>query len=218
MNTQVYIYIGIFLVLIIIMSNLDKVLGLFPKENLSSYKLQPALFSKAEINFYRAFMEYKKDTNPVFAKVRLADVFSPSGKGKAYMSDFNKISAKHVDFLVCDKETMKPLYAIELDDKSHLSEKAKKRDDFVGKLFAQTGLALVRVQARKDYSDTYLDELFSVLDDAKKNLEDNKISLCPKCGVPMILRTSKRGDKAGKQFLGCPNYPKCKMIIELKDE
>lgn len=164
MNTQIYIYIGIFLVLIIIMSNLDKVMKRFPKENLSSYKLKSGLLSRAEINFYKAFMEYKKDDNPVFVKVRLADVFAPSGKGKSYVSDFNRISAKHVDFLVCDKETMKPLYAIELDDKSHLSEKVKKRDEFVDKLFTQTGLSIVRVKARKDYSEAYLDGLFGTHD------------------------------------------------------
>jgi hypothetical protein len=142
------------------MSNLDKILGLFPKDNVANYKLNPALLSRAEIVFYKALLEYRKDDNPVLVKVRLADIFSPSGKGKTYLSDFNKISAKHVDFLICDKDTMRPLYAIELDDKSHLNEKAKKRDDFVDKLFAQTGLKLVRVQARKDYSSEYLERLF----------------------------------------------------------
>jgi hypothetical protein len=163
-------------------------------------------------------MDFKKDDNPVYVKVRLADVFTPSGKGKSYMSDFNRISSKHVDFLVCDKATMKPIYAIELDDKSHLSEKSKKRDDFVDKLYTQTGLRLVRVQARKDYSDTYLEGLFSGFDNQKKNLEINKVTLCSKCGAPMVLRTAKRGDKAGKQFLGCSNYPKCKMMLELEEE
>ena len=218
MNTQIYIYIGFFLVLMIILSNLDKVMKHFPKENLSSYKLRPGLLSRAENNFYRAFIEYNKGDNLVFAKVRLADVFTPSGKGKSYMSDFNRISAKHVDFLVCEKESMKPLYAIELDDKSHLSEKVKKRDDFVNKLFEQTGLALVRVQARKDYSEAYFEGLFSGFDNLEKATEDSKTTLCPKCGVPMVLRTAKRGDQSGKQFLGCPNYPKCKTVIEIKQE
>lgn len=32
---------------------------------------------------------------------------------------------------------------------------------------------------------------------------------CPKCGQPMVLRTAKRGKMAGKEFLGCSNYPNC---------
>ncbi len=33
---------------------------------------------------------------------------------------------------------------------------------------------------------------------------------CPSCGQPMILRTSKRGANAGRQFWGCSTYPACK--------
>ena len=163
MNSELYVYVLIFLALMLVMSNLDKILGLIPKENLSNYILRPGLLSRSETNFYKAFVEYKKDDNPVFAKVRLADIFSPSGKGKAYMSDFNRISEKHVDFLVCDRESMHPLYAIELDDISPLSEKAAKHDDFKDRLFAQAGLKLVRVQAKRDYSKEYLDGLFGGL-------------------------------------------------------
>jgi len=38
---------------------------------------------------------------------------------------------------------------------------------------------------------------------------------CPKCDSEMILRTAKRGDRAGKQFYGCSQYPKCRMIINV---
>jgi four helix bundle suffix protein len=33
---------------------------------------------------------------------------------------------------------------------------------------------------------------------------------CPQCGKPMVLRTAKTGQNAGKQFLGCSDYPDCK--------
>lgn len=36
---------------------------------------------------------------------------------------------------------------------------------------------------------------------------------CPKCGAPMVLRTAKRGRNAGKSFLGCRNFPKCRGIL-----
>lgn len=32
---------------------------------------------------------------------------------------------------------------------------------------------------------------------------------CPRCGAPLVLRTSKKGDNAGKQFWGCSAFPKC---------
>ena len=35
---------------------------------------------------------------------------------------------------------------------------------------------------------------------------------CPRCGGSLVQRVSKKGDFAGKPFLGCGNYPKCKYI------
>lgn len=32
---------------------------------------------------------------------------------------------------------------------------------------------------------------------------------CPQCGGALMARTAKQGKAAGKQFLGCANYPKC---------
>lgn len=39
---------------------------------------------------------------------------------------------------------------------------------------------------------------------------------CPKCNTPMVLRTATKGERAGKQFWGCGNYPKCRSIINLE--
>ena len=33
---------------------------------------------------------------------------------------------------------------------------------------------------------------------------------CPRCGEELVQRTAKRGTNAGRQFLGCSDYPKCK--------
>jgi restriction system protein len=35
---------------------------------------------------------------------------------------------------------------------------------------------------------------------------------CPKCGGQLIERVAKKGSSAGKSFLGCSNYPRCKYI------
>ncbi len=41
--------------------------------------------------------------------------------------------------------------------------------------------------------------------------KDNS-QLCPKCGSEMLLRETKKGDNAGKQFWGCSAFPKCRTI------
>lgn len=33
---------------------------------------------------------------------------------------------------------------------------------------------------------------------------------CPTCGKPMVVRTARKGERAGSQFWGCSGYPQCK--------
>ncbi len=35
---------------------------------------------------------------------------------------------------------------------------------------------------------------------------------CPKCGSSMLLRKAKRGANAGKEFWGCSEFPKCRVV------
>lgn len=32
---------------------------------------------------------------------------------------------------------------------------------------------------------------------------------CPRCGAPLVLRTSRKGENVGRQFWGCSAFPKC---------
>lgn len=36
-------------------------------------------------------------------------------------------------------------------------------------------------------------------------------TICPKCGSNLVERTARNGPGAGKKFLGCTGYPKCKF-------
>ena len=44
--------------------------------------------------------------------------------------------------------------------------------------------------------------------------ETPAVPTCPKCGSPMILRTTKKGPKAGQQFWGCSTFPKCRKTLQ----
>lgn len=37
---------------------------------------------------------------------------------------------------------------------------------------------------------------------------------CPQCGSAMVIRTAKKGQKAGEQFYGCTRYPACRGTRE----
>ena len=50
----------------------------------------------------------------------------------------------------------------------------------------------------------------------QKKIERETQNHCPKCGGQMVIREVKKGDNAGKQFLGCSNYPRCRGIINIQ--
>ena len=48
-----------------------------------------------------------------------------------------------------------------------------------------------------------------------KAASQDAVPLCPKCGVPMVLHTARRGKRLRQKFYGCPNYPACREILPL---
>jgi len=51
-------------------------------------------------------------------------------------------------------------------------------------------------------------------------LDNAGILLCSLCGDAMVLQTAQKGERAGKPFYGCSNYPKCRNTVQhisLKD-
>ncbi len=95
--------------------------------------------------------EYGKLT--LVSKVRLADIFGIKkgmDKGQSQAA-FNRISAKHVDFLFCRASDGRPVLGIELDDSSHSTEAGAKRDALVDSIFAAAGLPLLHVPAKSAY-------------------------------------------------------------------
>jgi hypothetical protein len=170
------------------------------------------------------------DTATVLTKVNLSDLFfvSRPRENAAYR---NRIDRKHVDFLLCDATTMRPLVGIELDDRSHDAAKRQERDRFVERVFETAGLPLVRVPLRSGYSVNELRSLLaplvqaSVVDGAGADPVDDEVGpgeatdhvrTCPKCGVPMVTRTASRGERRGERFYGCPNYPRCRETAALE--
>ena len=130
----------------------------------------------------------------------------------------NPIRSKHVDFVVCAPDTLKPLAAVELDDSSHGRSDRKDRDEFLGEAFEAAGLPLLRFTAKRHYKPGAIAaDLESVL--AGKDPVDSLPGRpergtgapnCPKCSLPMIVKTAGRGLRAGRPFYGCPNFPKCR--------
>ncbi|MCR5460869.1 MAG: NERD domain-containing protein [Acetatifactor sp.] len=55
----------------------------------------------------------------------------------------------------------------------------------------------------------------AVKENEKCDKISEEISVCPQCGAPLVLRTAKKGNNAGKQFYGCSTFPQCRYTKEL---
>lgn len=111
-----------------------------PEEEIYSFFRRKYLFTKNEFYFYKQLQKISEEKNLIpLAKVRLADFVEVTSKSD-YMKYFAKIRSKHIDFLLLEKETLKIVTAIELDDNSHSNEK----DEFKNKLFEQINIPLIR--------------------------------------------------------------------------
>ncbi|QNU66023.1 DUF2726 domain-containing protein [Ruminiclostridium herbifermentans] len=182
------------------------------------YKVADSVLTDAELRFYNALKLCVGEKAIICPKVGLKDIFF-IGKGneKEYLKHFNKIAKKHVDFLLCEPNTMKPLCGIELDDISHTSKKAKERDLFVEKVYKDANLELIRFLSRSEYECSEIENTLSVILNRVDGKQENKVVLCPKCSIPMVLRKANKGPNKGNDFYGCPNYPKCKEIVNIEE-
>jgi hypothetical protein len=68
----------------------------------------------------------------------------------------SRIKSRHIDFVICDRDTLEILMCIELDDRSHNTKKAKEADAFKDKALKDAGVTLIRIPASSAYSDTYI--------------------------------------------------------------
>lgn len=113
------------------------------------YSLRPSLLTRGELAFLETLVAAKPAGTYLAPKVRLADVFdAPRGDRAA----FARISQKHVDFLLIDESSCRPLLGIELDDRSHESAERRARDQVVDRIFESAGLPLLHVKARAGYN------------------------------------------------------------------
>ena len=83
-------------------------------------------------------------------------------------------------------------------------------------------------EQRKDYAEKYekLAEQTEDISEANNSkaesikaeeIENIVSGVCPRCGRELVLRTAKKGDKAGMQFYGCSGFPKCRYVRNMTE-
>lgn len=151
---SLYIFLLFIITLVAVLYLLTIFLSKFSKELPWPYRAKKFFFSRSEQQFLQVLndsIDHRRYT--IFPKVRLADFIEVTVKGKEYQSHWNRIRSKHVDYLVWDIQKQTIALAVELDGKSHKSEKMQERDAFVEKLYETIAIPLERIDAGGNYQE-----------------------------------------------------------------
>ena len=112
------------------------------------FERRGVLLAPAQVNFLRTLQSAVREDWVIFSMVRLADLIKVRPKTRNGQSWNSRIHGKHVDFVLCDCETLEVKLAIELDDRS---QPPSERDRFVVTALTAAGLPLLKVRARDKY-------------------------------------------------------------------
>lgn len=108
------------------------------------------LMTPAELAFFAVLEPIVRSSSMISSKVRLADLFDVRQE-RGQQAAFNKISSKHIDFVLTELGSSRILCGIELDDSSHNRPDRIERDNFVNELFVANHLPLIRVPVAWTY-------------------------------------------------------------------
>ena len=116
------------------------------------YAIRDHFLSPAELNLYKILINSIPEGSTLISKVRLSDIFYVQ-QPHINRGAMNRIHMKHVDFLICNSQSMHPILGVELDDKSHNRRDRQARDEFVDSVFAIAGLPMLHIQAASEYNE-----------------------------------------------------------------
>jgi len=150
------------LILLAVAATLLRLLGRGPKAqaNTPAYEASAALLTPAERSFFGALQQAVASDYEIFAKVRLADIVRPvrSPSRSGWQSALNRITGKHVDFVLCDFASLAVVGVVELDDRTHERLERGIRDTLVDSALADAQIPVLRIAARQSYSPVQIRE------------------------------------------------------------
>jgi very-short-patch-repair endonuclease len=120
------------------------------------YELKECLLTQSEKNFLYVLEQVVGDRYIIEKQVQLSRIIGT--KDTNNYSDFNRIKAKSIDFVLFNKD-YSPYLCIELDDLSHMRWDRQKRDAFVDKIMKDVGLRIIHIRASYHYNTVELQKI-----------------------------------------------------------
>ena len=191
-----------------------------PVKERMPFRLRKQFLSFTELALLNSLQEMAEGRYIICPKVALNDIYYIQ-RPNENVHFYNKIFRKHVDFLLCEPDSMKPAFGVELV-KPVAKDETRSADQYMEDLFLSAGLPLVHVRSSEKYELEELVHLFQLAIQKSKEshpLAEDESSdsapFCPKCGLVMVLRIHREGSQAGKRYYGCMNAPSCSGVLAI---
>lgn len=151
MELILFAMISLIVIVAVLASHLNDNSFPFPFERKS------AIFTPAEKNFQNLVEQAMGSKYRIINRVKLADVVTIRNgvSNKASQTASNNANSKYLDFVICERDTMKLLGAIDLVDTNGKGYKVKK-DWFVSGALEAASIPHVRIKVKGNYT---LDEI-----------------------------------------------------------
>jgi hypothetical protein len=185
------------------------------------YRLRVPFLASTELALFRALTELMGERYSICPKVSLNDVFYIV-RPNENVHFFNKFFRKHVDFLLCDRQTLIPAFGVEIVRPISKNE-VRESDRFLDDLFTNAGLPLVHVPSSDSYDPSDVIILFQLAvakiggtHPLRTERPTDFVPNCPICGKMMVLRIDRNGSGIGRKFYGCMDSPRCTGVVPLE--
>lgn len=136
-----------------------------------NYHKKEMVMTKAEARFFQKLTEVIGERFIILPQAHLSVFIDHKIKGQNWKGAFNAINGKSVDFLLAEKDTLKPVVAIELDDWSHKREERIVRDDKVKKILDESGILLVRFDNPDISGQTIVETVYQLVRDKDSEIQ-----------------------------------------------
>ena len=115
--------------------------------DLNQYYLKKSIVTPVEKWMFAIIKDELTEEYIVAPKVGIKD-FVGVKNGNNYMKYFGHIAQRHIDFLVCKRDTLAPAFGIEIDDTSHEQQQRKTRDQENDQIYHAIGIKVLHIPTK----------------------------------------------------------------------
>lgn len=138
--------VGLASIVLNIISKLTGITRTVPKSSIAyRYSRKDCIMTNAEHAFFNKLYAATGSDYYLFPQIHLSAILDHKVNGQEWRHAFKHINGKSVDYVLCDRESLRPVLAIELDDWSHAKEERIQRDTKVERILADADLPMLRV-------------------------------------------------------------------------